>query len=66
MVFVENIVLEWCEQFVVIVVVFVVEQMSVIGSFELLLNGLQIVLEGKFDVVQDQGQVDDLFVSFGF
>ncbi len=36
------------------------------GSPESLLNGPQINPEGKADVVQDQGQVDDLLASLGF
>ncbi|WP_322010935.1 protein phosphatase CheZ [Paraburkholderia sp. J12] len=36
------------------------------GSPEALLNGPQINPEGKTDVMQDQGQVDDLLASLGF
>jgi chemotaxis protein CheZ len=36
------------------------------GSPESLLNGPQINPEGRSDVVQDQGQVDDLLASLGF
>jgi chemotaxis protein CheZ len=41
-------------------------QMSPTGSPEALLNGPQINPEGRSDVVQDQGQVDDLLASLGF
>jgi len=36
------------------------------GSPESLMNGPQIAPEGKADVMQDQGQVDDLLASLGF
>ena len=36
------------------------------GSPEGLLNGPQINPEGKADVMQDQGEVDDLLASLGF
>jgi chemotaxis protein CheZ len=39
---------------------------SATGSPEALLNGPQINPEGKADVMQDQGQVDDLLASLGF
>ncbi|WP_042338332.1 protein phosphatase CheZ [Paraburkholderia ferrariae] len=39
---------------------------SATGSPEGLLNGPQINPEGKADVMQDQGQVDDLLASLGF
>jgi chemotaxis protein CheZ len=39
---------------------------SATGSPEALLNGPQINPEGKTDVMQDQGQVDDLLASLGF
>ncbi|BFG75008.1 protein phosphatase CheZ [Paraburkholderia terrae] len=42
------------------------EAISPTGSPESLLNGPQINPEGKADVVQDQGQVDDLLASLGF
>jgi chemotaxis protein CheZ len=42
------------------------EPMSSTGSPQSLLNGPQINPEGKTDVVQDQGQVDDLLASLGF
>jgi chemotaxis protein CheZ len=42
------------------------EPMSPTGSPQGLLNGPQINPEGKTDVVQDQGQVDDLLASLGF
>ncbi|CAD6523237.1 protein phosphatase CheZ [Paraburkholderia sabiae] len=42
------------------------EPLSPTGSPQSLLNGPQINPEGKTDVVQDQGQVDDLLASLGF
>jgi chemotaxis protein CheZ len=62
-VLVENIAPERREQFAATAAQLVV---SPTGSPEALLNGPQINPEGKADVVQDQGQVDDLLASLGF
>jgi chemotaxis protein CheZ len=42
------------------------DPVSPTGSPQSLLNGPQINPEGKTDVMQDQGQVDDLLASLGF
>ena len=65
-VLVENIAPERREQFAATAAALAAEQMSPTGSPESLLNGPQIAPEGKSDVVQDQGQVDDLLASLGF
>jgi len=65
-VLVENIAPERREQFAATAAALAAEQMSATGSPESLLNGPQIAPEGKSDVVQDQGQVDDLLASLGF
>ncbi|WP_027793018.1 protein phosphatase CheZ [Paraburkholderia acidipaludis] len=62
-VLVENIVPERREQVAAAVASLAV---SSTGSPESLLNGPQINPEGKADVMQDQGQVDDLLASLGF
>jgi chemotaxis protein CheZ len=62
-VLVENIAPERREQFAATAAALVD---SPTGSPESLLNGPQINPEGKADVVQDQGQVDDLLASLGF
>ena len=62
-VLVENIAPERREQFAATAAQLVV---SPTGSPESLLNGPQINPEGKADIVQDQGQVDDLLASLGF
>ncbi|MFP6557555.1 protein phosphatase CheZ [Paraburkholderia sp. B3] len=62
-VLVENIVPERREQVAAAVASLAV---SATGSPESLLNGPQINPEGKTDVMQDQGQVDDLLASLGF
>ncbi|WP_027783237.1 MULTISPECIES: protein phosphatase CheZ [Burkholderia] len=65
-VLVENIAPERREQFAATAAALAAEQISATGSPESLLNGPQIAPEGKSDVVQDQGQVDDLLASLGF
>ncbi|NHV30687.1 protein phosphatase CheZ [Burkholderia sp. D-99] len=65
-VLVENIAPERREQFAATAAALAAEQMSSTGSPVSLLNGPQIAPEGKSDVVQDQGQVDDLLASLGF
>jgi chemotaxis protein CheZ len=62
-VLVENIVPERREQVAAAVASLAI---SSTGSPESLLNGPQINPEGKTDVMQDQGQVDDLLASLGF
>ncbi len=64
-VLVENIAPERREQFAATAAM-LVQTESLTGSPEGLLNGPQINPEGKTDVVQDQGQVDDLLASLGF
>ncbi|MBN3767867.1 protein phosphatase CheZ [Burkholderia sp. Ac-20365] len=71
-VLIDNIAAERREQFAATAAALVAEAeaqhevMSPTGSPESLLNGPQINPEGKADVVQDQGQVDDLLASLGF
>jgi chemotaxis protein CheZ len=66
-VLVENIAPERREQFAATAAQLAVSPaISPTGSPEGLLNGPQINPEGKTDVVQDQGQVDDLLASLGF
>jgi chemotaxis protein CheZ len=66
-VLVENIAPERREQFAAAAAQLVgAGAVSSTGSPESLLNGPQINPEGKADVVQDQGQVDDLLASLGF
>lgn len=66
-VLVENIAPERREQFAATAAQLAVSPaISPTGSPESLLNGPQINPEGKTDVVQDQGQVDDLLASLGF
>lgn len=68
-VLIDNIAAERREQFAATAAQLVAETQEVIsptGSPESLLNGPQINPEGKADVVQDQGQVDDLLASLGF
>ncbi|WP_425466928.1 protein phosphatase CheZ [Paraburkholderia dinghuensis] len=62
-VLVENIAPERREQFAATAAQLVI---SPTGSPESLLNGPQINPDGKTDIVQDQGQVDDLLASLGF
>lgn len=64
-VLIENIALERREQFAATAAALAAEPSST-GSPENLLNGPQINPEGKADVMQDQGQVDDLLASLGF
>jgi len=64
-VLVENIAPERREQFAATAAALVAEVSST-GSPEGLLNGPQINPEGKADVMQDQGEVDDLLASLGF
>jgi chemotaxis protein CheZ len=64
-VLIENIALERREQFAATAAALAAEP-SATGSPEHLLNGPQINPEGKADVMQDQGQVDDLLASLGF
>ncbi|OUL96462.1 protein phosphatase CheZ [Paraburkholderia hospita] len=69
-VLIDNIAAERREQFAATAQQLVAEAqhdaISPTGSPESLLNGPQINPEGKADVVQDQGQVDDLLASLGF
>jgi chemotaxis protein CheZ len=69
-VLIDNIAAERREQFAATAAQLVAETqqeaISPTGSPENLLNGPQINPEGKADVVQDQGQVDDLLASLGF
>jgi chemotaxis protein CheZ len=67
-VLIDNIAAERREQFAATAAALVAEAevISPTGSPESLLNGPQINPEGKADVVQDQGQVDDLLASLGF
>jgi chemotaxis protein CheZ len=69
-VLIDNIAAERREQFAATAAQLVaetqVDPVSPTGSPESLLNGPQINPEGKADVVQDQGQVDDLLASLGF
>ncbi|WP_122152869.1 protein phosphatase CheZ [Paraburkholderia sp.] len=64
-VLIENIALERREQFAATAAALAAEPSST-GSPENLLNGPQINPEGKADVMQDQGEVDDLLASLGF
>ncbi|MGA7776357.1 MAG: protein phosphatase CheZ [Paraburkholderia sp.] len=64
-VLIENIALERREQFAATAAALAAEP-SATGSPENLLNGPQINPEGKADVMQDQGEVDDLLASLGF
>ncbi|RFU47493.1 protein phosphatase CheZ [Paraburkholderia sp. DHOC27] len=64
-VLIENIALERREQFAANAAALAAEPSST-GSPENLLNGPQINPEGKADVMQDQGEVDDLLASLGF
>ena len=64
-VLIDNIAAERREQFAATAAA-LAETQSSTGSPEGLLNGPQINPEGKTDVVQDQGQVDDLLASLGF
>jgi chemotaxis protein CheZ len=64
-VLIENIALERREQFAATAAALAAEP-SATGSPESLLNGPQINPEGKADVMQDQGEVDDLLASLGF
>jgi chemotaxis protein CheZ len=64
-VLVENIAMERREQFAANAAALAAEPSST-GSPASLLNGPQINPEGKADVMQDQGQVDDLLASLGF
>jgi chemotaxis protein CheZ len=64
-VLIENIALERREQFAANAAALAAEP-SATGSPENLLNGPQINPEGKADVMQDQGEVDDLLASLGF
>ena len=64
-VLIENIALERREQFAATAAALAAEP-SPTGSPENLLNGPQINPEGKADVMQDQGEVDDLLASLGF
>jgi chemotaxis protein CheZ len=64
-VLIENIALERREQFAATAAALAAEP-SATGSPEGLLNGPQINPEGKADVMQDQGEVDDLLASLGF
>jgi chemotaxis protein CheZ len=64
-VLIENIALERREQFAANAAALAAEP-SPTGSPESLLNGPQINPEGKADVMQDQGEVDDLLASLGF
>jgi chemotaxis protein CheZ len=69
-VLIDNIAAERREQFAATAAQLVAETqhdpVSPTGSPQSLLNGPQINPEGKTDVVQDQGQVDDLLASLGF
>jgi chemotaxis protein CheZ len=65
-VLIDNIAAERREQFAATAAALAAEPISPTGSPESLLNGPQINPEGKTDVVQDQGQVDDLLASLGF
>ena len=64
-VLIENIALERREQFAATAAALAAEP-SATGSPEGLLTGPQINPEGKADVMQDQGEVDDLLASLGF
>ena len=64
-VLIENIALERREQFAATAAALAAEPSST-GSPENLLNGPQINPEGKADVMQDQGEGDELLASLGF